>query len=113
ALQSVMGRLRRTVQRRVRSGFPAPALSASQIELLVAVRSRPGVGVGELAAALRLAPNTVSAIVGRLVDAGLLRREPDPNDARAVCVRLTPTGYRRARSWRDRSARRSTTRSGN
>ena len=61
-------------------------------------------GVSELAESLHLAPNTVSTIVGRLVDAGLLRREPDPDDARAVCLRLTPNGYRRARARRDLSA---------
>jgi len=104
ALQGVMANLRRTVSRRVRGDLPAPQLSPSQIEVLRTVRTRPGVGVRDLADTLHLAQNTVSAIVARLVDGGLVRRDADPDDARAVCIRLTPTGYRRARTWRDRSA---------
>ena len=45
----------------------------------------------------------MSTIVGHLVDAGFLRREPDPDDARAVRLRLTAAGHRRVHAWRDRS----------
>jgi DNA-binding MarR family transcriptional regulator len=104
ALHSRMGELRRALRRRVRHDSTFHALSPSQVEVLASVRRQPGIGVGELAASLHLAPNTVSTIVGRLVDHGFLRREADPDDGRAVCLRLTATGYRRARAWRDRSA---------
>jgi DNA-binding MarR family transcriptional regulator len=91
------------VRRAVRSEFPAQLLTPSQVEVLGCVRRRPGIGVGDAAAALRLAPNTVSTIVGQLVEIGFLRREPDPDDARAVCLRLTAAGHRRVHAWRDRS----------
>jgi len=94
---------RREVRRTVRSGFPAQLLSPSQAEVLGCVRRQPGIGVREAAAVLRLAPNTVSTIVGRLVDFGFLRRESDPDDARAVRLRLTAGGHRRVHAWRDRS----------
>jgi DNA-binding MarR family transcriptional regulator len=94
---------RREVRRTVRSEFPAQLLSPSQVEVLGCVRRQPGIGVRDAAAVLRLAPNTVSTIVGHLVDLGLLRRDPDPEDARAVCLRLTAAGHRRVRAWRDRS----------
>jgi DNA-binding MarR family transcriptional regulator len=100
--RSVSG-LRREVRRSVRSRFPAQLLSPSQVEVLGCVRRQPGVGVRDVAAVLRLAPNTVSTIVGHLVDHGLLRRDPDPADARAVCLRLTAAGHRRVHAWRDRS----------
>src|SRR5690242_13341690 len=95
--------LRREVRRAVRSEFPAQLLTPSQVEVLACVRRRPGIGVRDAAAALRLAPNTVSTIVGQLVEIGFLRREPDPDDARAVCLRLSAAGQRRVHAWRDRS----------
>ena len=94
---------RREVRRAVRSEFPAQLLTPSQVEVLGCVRRQPGIGVRDAAAALRLAPNTVSTIVGQLVEIGFLRREPDPDDARAVCLRLTAAGHRRVHAWRDRS----------
>jgi DNA-binding MarR family transcriptional regulator len=94
---------RREVRRAVRSEFPAQLLTPSQVEVLGCVRRRPGIGVRDVATALRLAPNTVSTIVGQLVEIGFLRREPDPDDARAVCLRLTAAGHRRVHAWRDRS----------
>ena len=93
----------REVRRTVRSEFPAQLLTPSQVEVLGCVRRQPGIGVRDAAAVLRLAPNTVSTIVGQLVDVGFLRREPDPDDARAVCLRLTAAGHRRVHAWRDRS----------
>ena len=104
ALYGTLLDLRREVRRHVRSEFPAHPLTPSQVEVLGHVRRNPGAGVGEVAAALRLAPNTVSTIVGRLVDEGLVRRDPDPNDARAICLRLTAAGQRRVHAWRDRLA---------
>jgi DNA-binding MarR family transcriptional regulator len=94
---------RREVRRAVRSEFPAQLLTPSQVEVLGCVRRQPGIGVRDAASMLRLAPNTVSTIVGQLVDVGFLRRETDPDDARAVCLRLTAAGHRRVHAWRDRS----------
>ena len=94
---------RREVRRTVRSEFPAQLLTPSQVEVLGCVRRQPGISVRDAAAALRLAPNTVSTIVGHLVDVGFLRREPDPDDARVVCLRLTAAGHRRVHAWHDRS----------
>jgi len=93
---------RREVRRAVRSEFPAQLLTPSQVEVLGCVRRQPGINVRDAAAALRLAPNTVSTIVGQLVEIGFLRREPDPDDARSVCLRLTAAGHR-APARRDRS----------
>jgi DNA-binding MarR family transcriptional regulator len=94
---------RRELRRAVRSEFPAQLLSPSQVEVLGCVRRQPDIGVRDAATVLRLAPNTVSTIVGQLVDLGFLRRDPDPDDARAVRLRLTAAGHRRVHTWRDRS----------
>lgn len=56
--------------------------------------------VTELAARLRLAQTTVTDQVRRAEDAGLLAREPSPDDARVAILRLTVEGERRlARSF--------------
>lgn len=53
------------------------------------VPDEPGIGVGRLARRLGLHASNVSTIVRGLVGRGLLAREPDPADRRAV--RLQPT----------------------
>ena len=48
--------------------------------------------LGEIAKALGLTVGGTSKIVDRIERAGLLRREPDPDDRRASRVVLTDTG---------------------
>jgi DNA-binding MarR family transcriptional regulator len=59
-------------------------------------RSREnGLRVGDLAQALGLTVGGTSKLVDRIERAGLIRREPDPDDRRASRVALTPTGRRK------------------
>lgn len=51
--------------------------------------------VTELAERLQLAQSTVTELVGRAEEAGLLRREPSGVDGRVAHVRLTEEGERR------------------
>ena len=51
--------------------------------------------VTELADRLQLAQSTVTELVGRSEEAGLLRREPSGVDGRVAHVRLTDEGERR------------------
>jgi DNA-binding MarR family transcriptional regulator len=53
-----------------------------------------GVRVSDAAAALQLAPNTVSTLVHQLTRAGLARRERDPDDGRSVRLWPTPEAER-------------------
>ncbi|MFC6019195.1 MarR family winged helix-turn-helix transcriptional regulator [Plantactinospora solaniradicis] len=64
-------------------------LPPSELEVLRYVLETPGVSVSTLARDLGLHASNVSATVRALVARGLIRREPDPNDRRAV--RLYPT----------------------
>ncbi|WP_078856560.1 MarR family winged helix-turn-helix transcriptional regulator [Streptomyces sp. NBRC 109706] len=52
-------------------------------------------GVKALAAAMGIDSSTVTRQVAPLVDAGLVRRAADPEDGRAVLLRLTPPGRQR------------------
>ena len=103
-LAKAIADLRRITRRRIRHDWPYAPLSPSQVELLRAVLDNPGIGVREAAEYLRLAPNTVSTLVGTLTDAGLLTRERDERDGRACRLGVTPAASKRRAAWRDRRA---------
>lgn len=50
----------------------------------------------QLADRLRLKKSTVSRLIDQLEAAGIVRRVPNPDDARSVLVELTASGRRRA-----------------
>jgi len=74
----------------------ALGLFAGQEQVLQALAA-PGLKtMGELAAVLRVRPPTVSKTVSRLAAVGLVERQPEPDDARVVRVRLTADGLAKA-----------------
>ena len=75
-----------------------------QLTLLDWVAASPGCGVQDIAAGLNLTAPTVSVGVRRLEKAGLLERQPDPQDGRAV--RLFPTAQGQVLCERARTFRR-------
>lgn len=99
-LMSVTAALRRVVRRNLRSELPGPPLRGAQVELLRVVERRPGLGVAAAAKELRLAPNSVSTLVNQLTTDGMLRRETDPDDRRAVRLYLTEQATDRLTTWR-------------
>jgi DNA-binding MarR family transcriptional regulator len=103
-LMTVNAAMRRVVRRRLREDVP-PRLRPAQVELMVVVGGSPGISVAAAARELRLADNSVSTLVNQLLTAGMLRRETDPGDRRAVRLELTPAAQRHIADWRDRRAR--------
>jgi DNA-binding MarR family transcriptional regulator len=101
-LLGAMSVLRRTTRRL--SGRPAvlAALTGAQLELVRLVRRRPGVSVTDAAEELRLAPNTVSTLVGQLTERGVMLRVADPADRRVAQLDLEPETRRKVTAWRDR-----------
>jgi DNA-binding MarR family transcriptional regulator len=69
------------------SGLTAPRLSA----LSVVVFNGP-LTLGALAAAEQVQPPTMTRIVSALEAAGLVRREPSPEDRRSIWIRATDVG---------------------
>ena len=61
---------------------------------------RGRLGLSDLAAAILLSPSGLSKLVDRMAAAGLLRREPDPADARSTFATITPHGRRAVRKAR-------------
>src|SRR3954467_5194276 len=104
-LAAAWGGGRRGLRRGAREVVGGEPLTGAQVELLRLVEAQPGVGVGEAAAALHLAPHTVSTLAGHPRGRGLLGRRPDPGDRRAARLQLTAaatTRLRRFRGERDR-----------
>jgi DNA-binding MarR family transcriptional regulator len=70
-------------------------LTPAQHQLLVAVKGHPDSTpptVGRLAGYLMLRHHSAVELIDRAEEAGLVRRSPDPDDARVVRVELTPKG---------------------
>lgn len=67
-------------------------LTLRQLQVLVLVRSQPGVTGHDLSGHLGVTTPTVSGLVDRLVTKGLLGRRADPEDRRRVLLTLTPAG---------------------
>jgi DNA-binding MarR family transcriptional regulator len=66
-------------------------LTPQQGQLLCVLMPQP-YGMGELGAMLGLAKSSLTGLVDRTAQRGLVRREPDPSDRRAVRVALTENG---------------------
>jgi DNA-binding MarR family transcriptional regulator len=85
------------------AGAGQRGLTPTQGQILGALRTR-ALRLAEIAAALGVTAPTASDAVRALVDKGLVAKEKDPDDARAVRHRLTAAGESEARSaaaWPD------------
>jgi DNA-binding MarR family transcriptional regulator len=67
-----------------------PRLDTTAYPLVSMIGWRGAMRPSELSAALHLDKSTVSRQIDAAARLGLLERVPDPDDARAVTVRLTP-----------------------
>ena len=99
-LLSVVARINRLANQRVR--MPVPF---AQARLLSTIEDRGEARISDLAALDHCSQPTMTTQVRRLEDAGMVTRAGDPNDARAVLIRITPEGVAALRQARaDRGA---------
>lgn len=99
-LLSVVARINRLANQRVR--MPVPF---AQARLLSTIEDRGEARISDLAALDHCSQPTMTTQVRRLEDAGMVTRAADPNDARAVLIRITPEGVAALRQARaDRGA---------
>ncbi len=101
ALLAAMGAVSRVARRAVRAAAHAEPLPPARSELLRLAARRPGIGVAEAAAELRLAPNSVSTMVSKLAEDGLLHRGRGASDGRSVRLTVTEAGAARVGQWQD------------
>lgn len=80
-------RLSRRLRRESGSG-----LTPSQSAMLATVERHGPLSLGTLAEREGVAPPTVTRMVNRLADDGLVRREADPADGRSIRVSITRPG---------------------
>jgi DNA-binding MarR family transcriptional regulator len=77
--------------RRLRTQLPG-GLSPSQLATMATVECRGALTLGELSAAERVKPPTMTKIVAALEEQGLVSRTVDPNDRRVARVEATAAG---------------------
>jgi DNA-binding MarR family transcriptional regulator len=75
-------------------------LSQAQFELLLELEDGGELPAGELAAAARLTPATVTPMLDQLAACGHVERSRSDTDRRVVVTRLTPLGRRKIRARR-------------
>jgi DNA-binding MarR family transcriptional regulator len=86
--------------RRLREQDDALGISPPRLSALSVVVGAGPIGIGALAAIEGVSAPTMSRLVDGLSGDGLVRREPDPEDARGVLVRATDAGARTLRRVR-------------
>jgi DNA-binding MarR family transcriptional regulator len=82
------------VDARLRESHELP-LAFFESLLFISRSPRSSMRVGDLARALRVTVGGTSKLVDRIERAGLIAREPDPDDRRASRVALTAAGKRK------------------
>ena len=87
-LRIALGRISRLLDRQSRGR----ELTRTQSSVLATVGRGGPLRLSELAETEGLNPTMLSRIVGKLEQAGLLHRSPDPDDGRAARVELTTEG---------------------
>ena len=92
AAMDALRRLVRALRTSTRVAERAHQVSAAQLFALRAVAAEPGLALGQLAERTHTRQSTVSEVVARLVDRGLVERRADAADARRRTLHLTAEG---------------------
>jgi DNA-binding MarR family transcriptional regulator len=100
-LLTAIAAVRRTTRRAARQASATEPLPPARSELLRLIARQPGITVAEAAREMRLAPNTVSTMVGGLTAQGLLSRDRSSTDGRTVRLNVTAGARQRLARWRD------------
>lgn len=91
-IADALARIDAVVRRRELEEAQDEGLSPLQARALGALDRRPGLRVGELARELLVTVGTISAAVRVLEEKGLVAKRSDPDEHRAVVLRLTAKG---------------------
>ncbi|WP_306184804.1 MULTISPECIES: MarR family winged helix-turn-helix transcriptional regulator [unclassified Streptomyces] len=98
-LTEAVTRLRRALRSSIRTDYPWESLPMAQVELLQVLGEHSPTRISDLAARRRLAPSTVSGLIGQMITAGLVTRDVDSADRRASVVTLTDAGREQLAAW--------------
>ena len=81
-----------TVDQFMQAGLAARGLSRARATVIWQLRRQGATTQQQLARMIGVTARNITALVDGLVEAGFVRRDPHPNDRRAVLVRLTDDG---------------------
>src|SRR5919206_2052884 len=84
--------INQTLRRFERLAEQRLGISGAQLLVLQELASAPAQSLGELAERTFTHHSSVSVVVSRLVEAGLVVREPSPQDTRRAVIQVTPRG---------------------
>jgi DNA-binding MarR family transcriptional regulator len=87
-LGDAIGRL----NRRLRQARPVGELTQNQISVLTSLELAGALTPRELADAERVQPPTMTKVLAKLEERGLVQRTPHPTDGRQVLLSATPAG---------------------
>ncbi len=87
-LRVAIARVSRSLRRHELAG-----LTPTQLSALATVEQAGPLRLGDLAAAEKIAPSTLTRLVTVLEDRGYVERHPVPGDARASTAMVTPEGH--------------------
>ncbi len=87
-LRDAIGRL----NRRMRQARPVGELTQNQISVLNSLELAGALTPRELADAERVQPPTMTKVLAKLEERGLVQRTPHPTDGRQVLLSATPAG---------------------
>jgi DNA-binding MarR family transcriptional regulator len=87
ALRPTITRLARRLRQQDHTGL-GPTMTAA----LASIAKHGGPTHGELAAIEQVAPPTITAVVGKMENLGLVKRETGTVDRRVTRIRITPAG---------------------
>jgi DNA-binding MarR family transcriptional regulator len=93
-LRPVLLKLNRELRREIHS----LGVTGGQVGLLVQIKTRPGIGIRELASVERMSVPGMSKFIARLEEAGLVQRAQVAGDQRRVGLSLTAAGHKVLRS---------------
>ena len=88
------------LRRQLKDVATGGGLTPSQTAVLTRLWKEDASSASALAAAERVRPQSMAAIVAALDEHGLIHRAPDPDDGRRQVISLTAAGRRRAESDR-------------
>jgi DNA-binding MarR family transcriptional regulator len=81
--------IREILRRPFEADIASGGLTGPQVSVLRAVVASGPVRINDLSKGLKLAHSTLSVLIARLVKKGLISRQPDPDDGRAVRIDVT------------------------
>lgn len=88
----ILTKVQQSVQQLFKEDLEQFGITPGQYMVLKCLWDKNGETVKQLADRLQLDSSTITGILDRLENKGLIKRKPDPNDRRALSVVLTPEG---------------------